>query len=156
MSWILLLSAILMALVAGVFLSFSDFVMRGLAAAPGTAGAAGMVGLNRTVYRSIFMGLLIGFVPGSLALGALAVRHLEGLALVLTLLGSLAYLLGVMAVTGRGNVPMNRRLAALAGDAPGLAAFWPGYLRGWTRLNHLRVAASALAALAWGTAAGLA
>ena len=91
-----------------------------------------------------------------LALGALAVLHLEGVALALTLLGSLAYLLGVMAVTGRGNVPMNRRLEALAGDGPGLAAFWPGYLRGWTRLNHLRTAASVAAALAWGTAAGLA
>lgn len=156
MSWILLFSATLMALVAGVFLSFSDFVMRGLAAAPGTAGAAGMVGLNRTVYRSVFMVLLIGFAPGSLTLGGLALWQMQGATQPLTLTGALAYLLGVMAVTGRGNVPMNRRLEALAGDAPGLAAFWPGYLRDWTRLNHLRTGASALAALAWGIAAGLA
>jgi uncharacterized membrane protein len=156
MTWILLLSAILMALVAGVFLSFSDFVMRGLAAAPGTAGAAGMVGLNRTVYRSVFMVLLLGFVPGSIALGALAIWQLQGTALALTLAGALAYLVGVMAVTGRGNVPMNQRLDGLAGDVPGLAAYWPRYLHGWTTLNHVRVAASATAALAWAIAAGLA
>jgi uncharacterized membrane protein len=156
MTWILLLSAILMALVAGVFLSFSDFVMRGLAAAPGTAGAAGMVGLNRTVYRSIFMVLLLGFVPGSIALGALALWQLQGAALVLTLAGAFAYLVGVMAVTGRGNVPMNQRLDGLAGDAVALSAYWPRYLQGWTMLNHVRVAASATAALAWAIAAGLA
>jgi uncharacterized membrane protein len=156
MTWILLLSAILIALVAGVFLSFSDFVMRGLAAAPGTAGAAGMVGLNRTVYRSIFMVLLLGFVPGSIALGALALWQLQGAALALTLAGAFAYLVGVMAVTGRGNVPMNQRLDGLAGDAVALSAYWPRYLQGWTTLNHVRVAASATAALAWAIAAGLA
>ena len=156
MSWILLFSAILMALVAGVFLSFSDFVMRGLAAAPGTAGAAGMVGLNRTVYRSVFMVLLIGFVPASVALGAVALWQMQGAAQALTLTGALAYITGVMAVTGRGNVPMNQRLDALADRPAEVSAYWPRYLRGWTKLNHLRVAASATAALAWGIAAGLA
>jgi uncharacterized membrane protein len=156
MTWILLFSAILMALVAGVFLSFSDFVMRGLAMAPGTAGAAGMVGLNRTVYRSVFMVLLMGFGPASAALGAMALWQMQGAAQALTLTGALAYLVGVMAVTGRGNVPMNQRLDALADSPTKLAAYWPGYLRGWTSLNHVRVAASVLAALAWGIAAGLA
>jgi uncharacterized membrane protein len=156
MTWILLLSALLMALVAGVFLSFSDFVMRGLAAAPGSAGAAAMVGLNRTVYRSLFMVLLTGLVPASIGLGVLALWHLEGVALALTLTGTVAYVVGVMAVTGRGNVPMNQRLDRLAGDAAGLSAYWPRYLRGWTTLNHVRVAASAVATLAWGIAAGVA
>ncbi|MBF9058212.1 DUF1772 domain-containing protein [Rhodobacterales bacterium HKCCSP123] len=156
MTWILLVSAILMALVAGVFLSFSDFVMRGLASAPGTSGAAGMVGLNRTVYRSIFMVLLLGFVPVSAALAAMALWQMQGAAQALTLAGALAYLVGVMAVTGRGNVPMNQRLDRLADSPAEVSAYWPRYLRAWTVLNHLRVAASASAALAWGVAAGLA
>ena len=40
MTWILLSAGLLMALLSGVFLSFSDFVMRGLVQAPGTAGAS--------------------------------------------------------------------------------------------------------------------
>jgi uncharacterized membrane protein len=130
--------------------------MRGLAAAPGVAGAAGMVGLNRTVYRSVFMVLLVGFVPVSMAIAALALRQLEGTALVLTLGGTFAYLVGVMAVTGRGNVPMNQRLDQLSGDAAALSVYWPRYLRGWTTLNLVRVAASAAASVSWGIAAGLA
>jgi uncharacterized membrane protein len=114
MASLLIISGLLMALVAGVFLSFSDFVMRGLVQAPAGQGAAGMVGLNRTVYRSAFMVLLMGFVPGSLALAALAVWRLEGAAQLAVLSGAGAYLLGVMAVTGIGNVPMNNRLDALS------------------------------------------
>ncbi len=34
MTWILMVAGLLMALISGVFLSFSDFVMRGLAQAP--------------------------------------------------------------------------------------------------------------------------
>ena len=149
-------AGLLMALVAGVFLSFSDFVMRGLAQAPGGAGALGMAGLNRTVYRSIFMTLLIGFVPASLLLSAVATMRLDGTALVLTLAGAALYLVGVMSVTGLGNVPMNRRLDRMAREGQGFGTYWPAYRRSWTWLNHLRVAAATMAAAAWIAAALLA
>ncbi|MCU4653964.1 DUF1772 domain-containing protein [Roseibacterium sp. SDUM158016] len=156
MDILLTAAGLLMALVAGVFLSFSDFVMRGLAEAPEGHGAAGMVGLNRTVYRSAFMGLLMGFAPGSLALAALALWHLDGAARVVVVAGTGAYILGVMAVTGLGNVPMNTRLDDLSRSAEGTSGYWPGYAARWTRLNHLRVAASTFAAAAWLMAAQLA
>jgi uncharacterized membrane protein len=155
MAFVLTVAGLLMALVAGVFLSFSDFVMRGLVQAPAGQGAAGMVGLNRTVYRSAFMVLLMGFVPGSGALAALAIWQLDGAARLAALAGTVAYLSGVMAVTGMGNVPMNTRLDALSRGPEGTDAYWPGYARGWTRLNHLRVAASTFAAAAWLSAAQL-
>jgi uncharacterized membrane protein len=80
MEWILMIAGLAVALVAGVFLGFSDFIMRGLAQAPASQGAAGMVGLNRTVYRSVFMVLFLGLVPvsGTLAswrFGSLKARH---------------------------------------------------------------------------------
>lgn len=155
MTWILLSAGLLMALLSGVFLSFSDFVMRGLVQAPGTAGAAGMVGLNRTVYRSLFMVLFMGFLPASAALALVAFWQTSGAALTLIVIGALTYALGVFAVTGFGNVPMNQRLDANA-DAPGaLADYWPHYAQHWTRLNHIRSAASAFAALTWLIAAHL-
>jgi uncharacterized membrane protein len=143
-----------MALVAGVFLSFSDFVMRGLVQAPAGQGAAGMVGLNRTVYRSAFMVLLMGFVPGSGALAALAIWQLDGAARL---------------AVWRGRGPIFRRDGGhghgqRADEHPprravarsrGHDAYWPGYARGWTRLNHLRLAASTFAAAAWLSAAQL-
>lgn len=144
------------ALVAGVFLGFSDFVMRGLAQADGKTGAAGMVGLNRTVYRSVFMVLLMGLAPAAAVLSAVALASLEGSALVLTLAGAAAYLAGVMAVTGLGNVPMNTRLDRLSRTPDGAGEYWAEYVRGWTRLNHIRVAGSVFAAVAWITAAHLA
>ena len=99
-------------LISGVFLSFSDFVMRGLAQAPGTAGATGMIGLNRTVYKSIFMVLFMGLVLGSIALALWAYWQLDGAALSLVVAGTLSYRVGVLAVTGFGNIPVNNRLDA--------------------------------------------
>mgnify|MGYP005988891713 FL=1 len=153
MEWILMIAGMAMALVAGVFLGFSDFIMRGLLQAPAFQGAAGMVGLNRTVYRSVFMVLLIGFVPVSGALGVVALWQLEGAARALTLTGGVAYLIGVLAVTGMGNVPMNTRLDAMDGKPSETATYWPRYVQRWTRLNHLRTAGSAVAALCWLAAA---
>ena len=149
---ILLASGIAALLVSGVFLSFSDFTMRGFLQAPDSAGAAAMQGLNRTVYRSIFMVLLIGLVPVSalLALAGLA-GWLPGRGLLL--LAALSYLAGVMAVTGRGNVPMNHTLEALAPDAPETGVYWQHYARRWTRLNHIRTAASFTSGLLWTAAA---
>ena len=153
MEWILLIAGLAVALVAGVFLGFSDFIMRGLAQAPASQGAAGMVGLNRTVYRSVFMVLFLGLVPVSGTLGLLALWQFEGAARALTLAGVVAYLIGVFAVTGMGNVPMNTRLEAIYGQPRETADYWPRYAQRWTQLNHARAAGSALAALCWLAAA---
>ena len=139
----------LMALIAGVFLSFSDFIMRGLAQARGTAGPAAMVGINRAVYQSIFMVLFVGLLAVSVALALFAFWQVDGVASFLVLAGSLSYGLGVFAVSGLGNVPLNNRLDALSGSMEQTAPYWSDYARRWTRLNNIRSAASAFAAIAW-------
>ena len=149
MEWILMIAGLAVALVAGVFLGFSDFIMRGLAQAPQSQGAVGMVGLNRTIYRSVFMVLFVGLVPVSGTLGLIAFWQFEGAARVLTLVGCVAYLFGVFAVTGVGNVPMNKRLDAIGGQPRETAEYWPVYVRRWTQLNHARTAGSALTAVCW-------
>ena len=149
MALILFIAGFLMALIAGVFLSFSDFIMRGLIQARDTAGPAAMVGINRAVYRSIFMVLFVGLLAVSAALALFAFWHVDGVALFLILAGSLSYGLGVFAVTGLANVQMNNRLDALSGSMEQTAAYWSDYARRWTRLNNIRSAASAFAAIAW-------
>ena len=155
MTVLLLGAGFLMALLAGVFLSFSDFVMRGLAEAPDHAGAAGMVGLNRTVYRSVFMVLFTGFLPVAAALALLAFLQGAGPSRFLVLAGALAYYSGVFAVTGLDNVPMNRHLARVSARPDETAAYWPNYARRWTRLNHIRTGASGFAAACWLVAASM-
>ena len=51
------LAVIATGLVAGVFLTFSDFVMRSLSASEAIAGAEAMQEINRKVYGSIFLTL---------------------------------------------------------------------------------------------------
>ena len=60
--WGLIALAMATGLVAGVFLTFSDFVMKSLFAAEPAAGTEAMQIINRKVYNSIFMVLLIGMI----------------------------------------------------------------------------------------------
>lgn len=155
MTSILMLAGVIATLVAGVFLSFSDFVMRGLARAPDAHGAAGMVGLNRAVYRSVFMVMLLGLFPSAIVIAMIALLQFPDAARAFTLIGSATYLLGVMAVTVLGNVPMNTRLDNMSAQPRELVNYWPAYVRSWTRLNHVRTASALTAGACWLTASSL-
>ena len=108
-----------------------------------------MVAINWTVNHSTFMVLFIGLLAVSVALALLALWQVDGIALSLVLAGSLSYSLGVFAVTGLGNVPMNNRLDAMSGSMEQTTIYWLDYVQRWTRLNNIRSAASAFAAIAW-------
>ena len=96
MERILMIAGLAVALVSEVFPGFSDFIMRGLAQAPAFHGAAGMVGVNCTVYRSVFMILFRGVVPVSGTPGLLALWTFEGTARALAWAGAAACLIGVL------------------------------------------------------------
>ena len=134
-------------LVAGVFLTFSDFVMRSLGRAGPSAGIKAMQMNNREVSRSLFMALLIGMAVVSLGLALAGVVFIGGAAAAWLTAATGAYLAGVMAVTARANVPMNQRLDREYPDSDAARALWKTYLRDWTRWNHLRTVASAGAML---------
>jgi uncharacterized membrane protein len=135
------------AMVGGVFLAFSDFIMRALSQLDGASGAGAMQNINREVFRWVFMTLFLGLAPVSLLLAGYGALWLGGTAGVLIALGGLVYLLGCFAVTVAANVPMNEALAAMDRSAPATQAYWSGtYLPRWTRWNSLRTLACALAA----------
>lgn len=136
-------------LVAGVFLAFSDFVMRSLGRAETAGGIEAMQIINREVYRSLFMALLIGMALASIGLAGLGVI-LAGRSTALWLAtGAAVYLIGVMAVTARRNVPMNQHLDGEDHRSVAARYFWTTYLRDWTRWNHLRVAAATVASVCY-------
>ncbi|WP_297767391.1 anthrone oxygenase family protein [uncultured Roseovarius sp.] len=139
-------TALAMALVAGVFLAFSDFVMRALGLARGVAGIKAMQVINREVYGSAFLVALLGLAPVAVALGLYALARVEGAAMVWIVAGAALYVIGTVLVTMLGNVPMNKRLDMMMTDAPDTLIYWRHYVRRWTMFNHLRTAASVLAA----------
>jgi uncharacterized membrane protein len=126
------------AALGGVFLAFSDFIMRALARTPDGAGA--MQSINREVFRVAFMALFLGMVPLSLLLdygGWVAAQDPTRFVVAAAL-----YLLGCFAVTAMGNVPLNDRLAGLDAATPRGRDWWTNvYGPRWTRLNTLRTLA---------------
>ncbi len=140
------LTGLLMALVAGVFLAFSDFVMRSLSAASPRAGVEAMQLINRKVYSSVFLVWLLGLAPVSAILSAYAWAFVSGPAQIWFVAGGALYFLGTFMVTILCNVPMNNRLDGMATDGAATQAYWTSYATAWTMWNHVRTAASALAA----------
>lgn len=135
------------ALVSGVFLAFSDFVMKSLGTLPAPAGIEAMQVINRDVYGSIFLTLLMGVAPLTIVLAALAWFRLDGAATALIVTASLVYVVGVMFVTIKFNVPMNQQLDVLDQQSAEAAAYWATYLSKWTGWNHWRTVASATSAV---------
>ncbi|MGW3726673.1 anthrone oxygenase family protein [Streptomyces sp. NPDC000851] len=134
-------------LVAGVFCAFSTFVMRGLAALPPPQGVAAMKAINVTAVQPAFMIVFLGsaLLCAVIAVVTLVVWPEEGA--VEVLLGSALYLIGSFGVTVVANVPRNNALLKLDAGTPEAAAYWPTYVREWTAWNHVRMIASAAAAV---------
>ena len=107
------------ALVAGVFLAFSDFIMRSLAITNGDGGVEAMQVINREVFRWVFMALFLGLAPMSLAIAGYAWVSLSGPSGFLILMAGVVYLVGCFGVTVVCNVPMNETLADMS---PGLSS----------------------------------
>jgi uncharacterized membrane protein len=130
------------AMVAGVFQSFSDFVMRGLRLAEPAGGIESMQHINRTVMRSLFLTSFLVLVPLTLGFAVYAGIRLSGPAQKLIISAAAIYATSVFLVTMFGNVPMNRHLAQLEHTSEEARAYWSRYGRVWTRLNHVRTAGS--------------
>ncbi|MEO1139672.1 MAG: anthrone oxygenase family protein [Pseudomonadota bacterium] len=142
-------AALITALIAGVFLAFSDFVMRSLSAATPAAGIQSMQIINREVYSSIFLFLLLAMAPIALGLAGYAAAFIPGPAQPWLIAGGLIYFFGTFLVTVLGNVPMNRRLDPMAPDMAATQNYWRTYATFWTRWNHVRTGAATAASAAF-------
>ena len=147
MPFVAQLAILAYALVGGVLLAFSDFIMRSLAKTSGSGGVEAMQSINREVFRWIFMTLFIGLAPISLlfvAYGLFWAPGTEGLPLAGA--GAL-YFFGCFVLTVVGNVPMNTALGRLDPASSEAQTYWrETYLPRWTALNSLRTAACYAAA----------
>ena len=147
MLWLCQFSIIAYAVLGGVFLAFSDFIMRSLSRAHGNGGVEVMQIINREVFRYIFIPLFLLMAPVSIALGVSAHLFLSSAAAALLIAAGGVYLVGAFIVTIAGNVPLNEALAKMDVASPETRAYWAQtYLPRWTFLNSVRTAACAAAA----------
>ena len=112
------------ALVGGVFLAFSDFIMRSLSITGGLSGVETMQTINREVFRWIFMALFLSLAGVSVLVTIYAGLSLSGPASVLILSAGLIYLIGCFGVTIFRNVPMNEALAKMDLSSEATQDYW--------------------------------
>ncbi|MEM7446557.1 MAG: anthrone oxygenase family protein [Pseudomonadota bacterium] len=148
--WLVLLSQfsiLAYAALGGVFLAFSDFLMRALRLTSGAGGAEAMQAINREVFRYVFMTLFIGMVPVSLILAVGGI--LTAADPIPFVVAAALYVIGVFGFTAARNVPMNNALAKLDAASPDGQSYWTGtYLPKWTFWNSVRTVACLAAAIA--------
>lgn len=142
------ISIVAYALVAGVFLAFSDFIMRSLALTSGNGGVEAMQVINREVFRWVFMALFLGMAAVSLVVGGYAWVALSGPASLMIVLAAIVYLVGCFGVTVVCNVPMNEALAGKELSSGAAQSYWvETYLPRWTFWNTVRTLASTASAI---------
>jgi uncharacterized membrane protein len=135
------------ALVGGVFLVFSDFIMRSLALTGGHGGVEAMQVINREVFRWVFMALFLGMAAVSLIIAGYGAFGLSGPAGTLIMMAGLVYLIGCFGVTVFFNVPMNEALAGMEMSSGTTRDYWlQTYVPRWTFWNSVRTIACAVSA----------
>ena len=134
-------------LVAGIFFAFSTFVMRALAQLPHEQGIAAMQAVNVTVLNPCFFGAFFGTGAVCLPVAILAFGSAAETQRTCLLVACALYLVGSIFVTMAFNVPLNHQLASTALESTEAERVWAHYLSRWTRWNHVRTGASAVAAV---------
>ena len=138
----ILLSLTASGIVGGTFFIFSTTIMPVLGTRSSNESIAVMNRINEVIVRTSFIAIFLGNAFASLVLIGVGIYDLERPGTWLVIAGSAAYLFGSFAATMIFNVPRNNALAAVSlDDKNNSDDVWAGYLREWTRWNHVRTAA---------------
>lgn len=149
LSILLLFLALSTIFISGLLYGFSDFIMRGLNNLSPKNATEAMQNINATVYKSLFMILFVLLTVSSLVVAVWSIFVHGWHDSVLTLSGSLTYILGMFMLTGRGNVPLNESLRKTDSSSKTVDLVWSNYYKKWTRLNTLRCTLGVLAGVCW-------
>lgn len=153
--YLTLATAIGAGLMAGVFFTFSNFVMPALAKLPADQGTAAMQSMNVEAINRWFMTALFGTGAACLVLAVLSFRSVANPRAFLRFAGAVVYVLGIIVVTAACNVPRNNALAVLDPAGAGSAAAWSRYLGEWVFWNHVRTGSGLVSAIALTLAYGM-
>lgn len=137
---LILFSLVATGIMAGVYFTFSTFVMRSLDAIDAPAGMLAMQSINRVILQSAFLPLFFASSAACGILAVVAILDMSAPGALALLAASIAYLTGMFLVTVMANVPLNNALEATSATAPEAAATWRRYIKRWTAWNHVRTA----------------
>lgn len=142
---LLIITAVLAALIAGLFYAYSCSVVLGLGKLSDAEYLRAMQNINREILNPVFFLSFMGtaiFLPVS----TFFLRG-EQPVFILLLLATLAYLIGVFGVTVVGNVPMNDQLEQfdiLGSTVEAIKQMRDNFESRWNFLNNLRTAFSVI------------
>ena len=141
---ILWIAALRSGLMAGVYFTFSGFVMKAFGKIESSKGIAAMNAINETILRSLFMPVFFGSSIVSVLLIIVALAQWGNADSVYMLIAGLVYFVGMFLCTVIFNVPLNNSLAELNENSSNVQQVWSHYLKAWTQRNHLRTVSSLL------------
>jgi uncharacterized membrane protein len=133
-----LFSAVGAGLIAGLFCTFSVFMMKALDRLPPAQGIAAMQSINKTIVNPLFMLAFMGTAAACAVLGVVALFRLDRPEGKWLLAGSLLYLVGCIMLTGGYHIPRNDKLDTFDPTTAEAARYWATYLKEWTFWNHAR------------------
>lgn len=132
---------------AGLYFTFSTFIVPGLRRLPAERGIAAMQQFNRSAPAPfVLVGVLLtGGACGVIAVDALADVSAAGANW--RLAGTTLYV-ATLAITFGYHIPRNNALDRLDAVSPDAAQFWDSFVPAWSAGNHLRFALAAAASAA--------
>lgn len=135
---VLIITAVLTALIGGLFYAYSCSVVLGLGKLSDAEYLKAMQHINREILNPVFF---LSFMGTAILLPVSAFLFRGQPAFIFLLLASLAYLIGVFGVTVAGNVPMNDMLdrsdiAGATSDA--IKQMRDNFESRWNFLNNIR------------------
>ncbi len=132
---------------AGVFFTFSTFAMSGLRRLEPAMGAAAMQEINREAPKAPLMSLMFGTALVSAALMVDGFQNLDVVAARYQVAAGAIFIVSVIMLTGLYHVPRNNALDRLDAASSQGQRYWEIYQQQWTRANHIRTIAPAIAAI---------
>lgn len=148
LDWLLILSTLGSGMMAGLFVSFSTFIMKALASLKPAEGMKAMQAINRVIIRPSFLIVFMG--TGVILILTCFVTSTQHQVFWYLLVATISYVVACLASTIAFNVPLNNRLDSFNSDQPEGLDFWEYYLTRWTQWNHVRSAACLLSTLLTG------
>ncbi|MBO9691585.1 anthrone oxygenase family protein [Chryseobacterium sp.] len=142
---VLIITAVLTALIGGLFYAYSCSVVLGLGKLSDVEYLKAMQSINREILNPVFFMSFMGTVI-LLPVSTFLFRGQQPVFIFL-LLGTLAYLIGVFGVTVVGNVPMNDGLDKFdisGSTAEALRHMRENFENRWNLLNNIRTVFSVI------------
>jgi uncharacterized membrane protein len=144
---ILLLAALAIGLMAGLFYNWTTAIIPGLQKLPDREYIAAMQSINRAIQNPLFF---ISFFGAALLLPLSSYLHFKSplpVSFYLLLAATILYLAGVMAVTIAGNIPLNNMLDKFDlanASTEKISAMRQAFENKWNNLNTVRTVSSFL------------